>query len=49
MSQGSRGWFAIRVIWRNRDMSTDVGILERFPRNACLLWISRSRPPLYPL
>ena len=36
-SQGCRGWLAMRVIWRNEDMSTGVGILEMFRRNACLL------------
>ena len=28
---------AIRVIWRNGNISAGVGILERLPGNACLL------------
>ena len=36
-SQGCRGWFAIRVIWMNGDMSAWVGILERLLANTCLL------------
>ena len=36
-SQGCKGWFAMRVIWRNGDMSAGVGILARLPGNACVL------------
>lgn len=48
-SHGCKGWFAMRVTWRNGDMFAGVGILERLPGNACLLCISSSSPPLYPL
>ena len=36
-SQGCMGWFVIRVIWRNGNTSTGVGILERLPGNACFI------------
>ena len=36
-SQGYKGWFAMRVIWRNEDIFASVGILARFPGNACVL------------
>ena len=48
-SQGCKGWFAMRVIWRNGDISAGVGILERLSGNACLLCIKSSSPPLIPL
>ena len=45
-SQGCKGWLAIRVIWRYGDILAGVGILDRLLGNACVLWISSSRPPL---
>ena len=45
-SQGWRGWLAIWIIWRKSGMSTGVGILDKLPGNACLLWINVSNPPL---
>ena len=33
-SQGFKGWFAMRVIWRNGDISSGVGILDRLLGNA---------------
>ena len=42
-SQGCRGWLAMRVIWRNGDMSTGMEILKMLPGSACLLWISNRR------
>ena len=45
-SQGCKGWFAMRVIWRNGDISAGVGSLDRLLRKACVLWISSRRPPL---
>ena len=46
ISQGICGWFFIFIICRYGEMFAGVGILVTFPRNAYLLWISVSRPPL---
>jgi hypothetical protein len=46
ISQGCRGRLAMRVIWREGEMAAGVGSLEILPGNACLLWISKRRPPL---
>ena len=45
-SQDCKGWFAMRVIWRNGNIFADVGILARLPGNACFLWTSSGRQPL---
>ena len=38
-SRGCKGWFAMRVIWRNGDIFAGVGILERLQGNACCVLV----------
>ena len=46
ISQGISGWLFIFIICRYGEILDGVGILETFPGNAYLLWMSVSKPPL---
>ena len=46
INHGVRGWLFIFIICSCGKMLAGVEILLTFPRNAYLLWINVSRPPL---
>ena len=46
ISQSISGWLFIFIICRYGEILAGVEILVTFPRNAYLLWISVSMPPL---